>query len=293
MNTILPLPLCNDHLNSLLQLSKQANWNQTRDDWRYLLKQGCGWGISNGGTTAGIVASIIVLPYPPECSWISMVLVDAEHRRQGYATALMDVAIDYIVRHKLTPLLDATSGGQKVYQRMGFEHCWSYTRYQRLQCDKTIVQRMAPHSSQKQPHVRALSTYDWPAVIALDKLAFGASREPLLQHLFERSPHSARVAELSGKLTGFILGRDGDRAHYFGPLVSLDIQSATLLLGAVLSSCDEPVYIDLRDVHTDIAQWLAGIGFSRQRGFSRMAYQRDSAPGTDALSVLLAGPELG
>ena len=94
------------HLAGCLRLSQSANWNQNEADWRLMLGFGRGWGfITPDGTLA---ASTVALPYGAGFAWIAMVLVLPEHRRQGYASRLLRVALAEMEKQKRVSLLDAT-----------------------------------------------------------------------------------------------------------------------------------------------------------------------------------------
>src|SRR5262245_6869825 len=95
------------HLPGCLALSAAAGCNQNEADWRLMLRIGQGWGLEASGTLA---ASTLVLPYGA-FAWISMVLVLPEHRRRGYATRLLRVALEYLKTRNLIPILDATPAG--------------------------------------------------------------------------------------------------------------------------------------------------------------------------------------
>ncbi|HEX7250742.1 MAG TPA: GNAT family N-acetyltransferase, partial [Burkholderiales bacterium] len=150
-------------------LSKSANWNQNEADWRLMLEIGRGWGITlDDGTLA---ASTVVLPYG-SFAWVSMVLVLPGQRRQGFATQLLRAALADLKARGLTPILDATPAGREVYMQEGFRDSWGFRRFQ---LDAAIGAQ--EHSKP----VRALREADWPALLALDAQAFGASRERVLR----------------------------------------------------------------------------------------------------------------
>ena len=105
-------PLKDQHLAGCLALSRSANWNQNEADWRVMLAIGRGWGITLGD--GALAASTIVLPYGGSFAWISMVLVLPEHRRKGYATQLLQRALQENARLGVTSILDATPAGHAV-----------------------------------------------------------------------------------------------------------------------------------------------------------------------------------
>lgn len=276
--------LTSAHLPGCQALSKAANWNQNEADWRLMLEVGHGWGISLADGT--LAASTLVMPYG-RFSWVSMVLVLPEQRRRGFATRLLRTALADLARRKLTPILDATPAGREVYVREGFRDTWGFRRFQ---LDEALA------SPERASGVRPLRDADWPALLALDARAFGASRERVLRSLAARLPQAALVAEESGALAGYLLGRDGRGARQLGPLVARSAGAARALLAGALARVPAPVYLDLVDREPGIAAWLESLGFRFQRPFTRMVHGAGDAPVAPGDSMLVscpAGPELG
>jgi len=270
-----------EHLAKCLALSNSAQWNQNEADWRLMLGIGRGWGISLADGT--LAASTIVLPYG-SFAWVSMVLVLPEHRRKGYATQLLRVALADLKNRALTPILDATPAGREVYVQEGFSDTWGFRR---LQLNETIA------ALERSNAVRPLRATDWPELLALDARAFGASRERLLRSLAARLPQTALVAEENGILAGFLLGRDGREARQLGPLVARSSAAARALLAEALAQVPPPLYLDVVDREPGITAWLESLGLQFQRPFTRMVHGAPQAPGEAGLVFCPAGPELG
>lgn len=258
-----------EHLGGCLALSSSAGWNQNEADWRLMLGMGHGWGISLPDGT--LAASTLVLPYGKDFAWVSMVLVLPEHRRKGYASRLLRVALADLESRGLTAVLDATPAGREVYRQEGFRDTWGFKRY-------AMSNRLEARSA-----MRPLREEDWRWVLALDAQAFGASREMLLRSLAQRLPEAALVVE--GR--GFILGREGREARQIGPLIAADREAAMSLLCAGLAAVQPPVYLDL------VERLPAPPGSVFQRPFTRMVHGSQPAPGNEKLVFLVAGPELG
>jgi ribosomal protein S18 acetylase RimI-like enzyme len=200
-----------------------------------------------------------------------MVLVLPEQRRKGYASRLLRVALADLESRGLTAVLDATPAGREVYRREGFRDTWGFRRY-------VLSNRVETGST-----ARSLREQDWPWILDLDALAFGAGREMLLRSLAQRLPEAALVVE--GR--GFILGREGREARQVGPLIAVDREAAMSLLAAGLRSVQPPVYLDLVD------RVPAPPGSVFQRPFTRMVHGPSPAPGDEKLVYCVAGPELG
>jgi GNAT superfamily N-acetyltransferase len=265
-----------EHLAGCLALSQAANWNQNEADWRLMLETGHGWGISLADGT--LAASTLVIPFG-NFAWVSMVLVLPEHRRMGYASRLLRVAISDLEKRDLIPVLDATPAGREVYRQEGFRDTWGFKRY---------ALRRRIHA-ERNDGARAIRERDWKGMLALDALAFGASRERLLRALARRLPPAA----LTAGEKGFLLGRDGREAIQLGPLVARDEQTALSLLSQALRAVEPPLYIDVVDHAPAVRDWLEAHGFSLQRSFTRMVRGAERAPGNEKLLFLVAGPELG
>lgn len=260
-----------EHIAGCVALSAAANWNQNEADWRLMLAMGRGWGLSLEAT---LVASTLVLPYG-KFAWISMVLVLPEHRRKGYATRLLRVAIAELQASRLTPILDATPAGREVYRLEGFRDTWSF-------------KRLALPQGARAGNGQAGESIVWRKALELDREAFGGDREWLLRALQKRLPQCAL-----GAPGGFVLGREGREASQIGPLIARDEASALALLQQALGKVAAPLYVDVVDHAPRMQEWLQARGFVFQRPFTRMVHGAGRAPGNEKLVYLVAGPELG
>ena len=152
-----------EHLAGCLALSASAGWNQNEADWRLMLGMGHGWGISLPDGT--LAASTLVLPYGSDFAWVSMVLVLPGHRRKGYASRLLRVALADLESRGLTAVLDATPAGREVYRQEGFRDTWGFKRYVLSNQSKAAANQ-----------VRRIHDRDWPWILELDRA--GVRREP-------------------------------------------------------------------------------------------------------------------
>jgi ribosomal protein S18 acetylase RimI-like enzyme len=272
--------LAEQHLPGCLRLSQSANWNQNEADWRLMLGFGRGWGITAADGT--LAASTVALPYGAGFAWIAMVLVLPEHRRQGYASRLLRVALAEMEKQKRVSLLDATPAGHEVYVQEGFRDFWSFKRFS-----------IAKAFGAKEELI-PLDGSHWTRILALDNVAFGGGREPVLRNLAGRQPKVALVATHDGEIAGFVLAREGREALQIGPLVARDPETARRLLGGALANVAGPVYVDIADHATGLQAWAMQQGFAIQRPFTRMAHGPGAyAPGDASLVFCPAGPELG
>ena len=292
---------------SLLALSQAAHWNQTPDDWAWMLANGRTRALQQADT---LVASTLVLPWPPADSarrvdetvssslaWISMVLVLPEHRGHGHATRLLQESLAWLAQspqQHLLPVLDATPAGRPVYMKLGFSDAWSFTRWEH----RTRLRSVAPKAAKDLLEVGGTEA-SHPirgALCKLDCQAFGANRHKLLDDLIRRAPTLAMALGEPHAIRGFMLARPGRVATQLGPLVARDAATARELVDQALARVDGPVFIDIPDSRRELADYLVTRGFSAQRPFTRMALGRNTRSLDRECSATVwavAGPELG
>ena len=256
---------------SAMRLKEAAGWNQTEADWRRLLwlePNGCFGAIKDGrlvGTTTTTIYG--------ELAWIGMVLVDSQHRRQGIAAQLMNVALDYLRDKVETIKLDATSLGQPVYEKFGFRV-------------ESVVERWS--GTGNSTGRASIDHEPLQDLLKLDRLAFNADRSKLIERLIDE----ACVAPIliSG---GYALARSGTRKTYVGPVVANDAQVAEVLLDRMFSElAGRDVYVDLNKECSLDASVLLDRGFVKERDLIRMVKGGPSQK-TSPLVVAIAGPEVG
>ncbi|MGG5821470.1 GNAT family N-acetyltransferase [Falsiroseomonas sp. HW251] len=256
-------------------LSAMAGWNQNEQDWRVFLEDGAAMALDDGSGPA-LAATGAVLPFGRGLAWISMILVRPDRRRQGLATAMMrwaTGALDAVA----CVALDATPDGRAVYRRLGFRDALEFARWR------------LPGVPEAGARVRPLREEDWPALLALDMEAFGASRAALLHGFAPRLPQGAWIAEDG---SGFALARDGLHAPQIGPVVARDPATAIALIAAARRAIGAPVLLDLADAATEVAAALRLVGGETLRPFTRMT-RGAALPGRAEQLIAMAGPEFG
>ena len=188
----------------------------------------------------------------------------------------------------MTALLDATEAGRTVYGPLGFQDLYTISRWEHA-CSPGA---RAPDEANTA--IRPLSAADLDGLTAWDHTRSGARRARVLGHCWQAAPHLAHLAEdTGGNRVGYGLGRPGHRATQLGPIIADDAATAELLIQHVLARITGLVYIDVPDAQTAFKQALIDAGFTRQRGFMRMA-KGAAAPLPRPTSIYaIAGPDLG
>lgn len=266
-------------------LSVEAGWNQTVEDWRFLL--GAGRGIGVRDAAGRWIGTAVALPLGARLAWLCMVLVARDARRQGIGTHLLRRSIEAVRASRAVTGLDATELGRPVYRPLGFEDLYTISRWRREGGDRLPP---VPQACL----VRRLAAADFPALTAFDERHSGMSRGTVLGHLAARAPNRAFVAVNEGRLVGYALGRPGRLAAQVGPVMAVDGEVALALFHHALGASTEPTMIDVPDGHGVAVRWLQAGGAVRERGFTRMTLGEPPAGLGDAACIFaLAGPELG
>ncbi len=262
------------------RLVKEADWNQTPDDWLFFIRRGKPACYVDPADR--VVATAAVLPYGSRFGWISMVLVSKSWRRRGIASRLLAWCIDQLKSEGLVPVLDATPEGEAVYRDLGFA---GGVNLHRWRANAIAAGRPSGGSARQVSG----GIPDSPA--GCDRQAFGADRRFLLADIARRS--GARCWRSGGDGTGFLLSRRGRTARHIGPVCADSETTARHLLQAELSLISGPAIIDVPDPHGAIADLLCEAGFTPQRPFIRMQLGRQQPFGDVSRTFAIAGPEYG
>lgn len=266
-------------------LSTEIGWNQTTEDWRYMLEHGEGFGRTD--TDGKLIASAMALPYGA-FGWVCMVLVSPDHRRRGIAKGLMDKVVTQLADNGIVAGLDATPAGREVYSQIGFDDVYGLKRME-LQAAAQFT-----NESERTPvRIEPITPDQMDEVSNYDSVLFGGDRSALLRHLHGRQPNLAFAAWAGQWMAGYVLGRDGRVATQIGPVVAEDDDIAVALAERALRNVKGPVFIDATERNVTVVEWLLERGFQHQRPYTRMLYNRRE-PFDDAERIFaVAGPELG
>ncbi len=276
--------LSENDLTEAVQIIKPANWNQTKQDWQRLIRlepQGCfaAW------VEGRLVATITTTIYGTELAWIGMMIVAQEYRRRGLATKLMHMAMEYLRAKGVTTVkLDATPLGQPVYEALGFVSEGLIERWEAVARPVNTANGLSFLEMELGAELRAF-----------DREAFQANRARVLTTLLR----DCCVAPLAfttpnGRLQGYALARQGAAAHYIGPVVATNDQTALLLLDGIMNQlAGKKVYLDFYTGFGAESDALLQHGFVRQRALVRMRYGKNNSAGASAMVLAIAGPELG
>ena len=265
-------------IESGLDLCRFAGWNQLENDWKMFLQlapRGARVAINDENKVIGTVATIA---YENRFSWIGMVLVHPEMKRQGIGTNLLREALN-ILQNQETVKLDATPAGREVYLKFDFRDEYNLSRMMATGLN-IPTQRGA----------RSIRHDDFDSILETDEIVFGASRKNLLSLLQKNAPQFCFVSNDSNR--SYCFGRNGYNFTQIGPVIATDLEQAISVAAAALNNTKGPVILDVIK-GSAFAQWLSSIGFMEQRDLIRMYRGPNKYPGEPSKQFAILGPEFG
>ncbi|MDD5678957.1 MAG: GNAT family N-acetyltransferase [Kiritimatiellae bacterium] len=173
------------------------------------------------------VATSSVLPLGRNNTWIGMILVHPEVRRQGIANAMMQACVRYALEQgKVINGLDATPMGNTVYGAVGYVDSYRIWR---------SVYQLAEFAGKPYDRQRTnpMTEADLPEVIRYDASAF-LKRENILRKLFEDGTGGCFVYRNdAGTVQGYCYSRPGRLRPFVGPFIADNEEIARHLFTAV------------------------------------------------------------
>ena len=257
------------------QLSTEAGWNQTAEDWGMLIDlapEGC-LGIIVGGELA---STATLLCYGRGLAWIGMVLTRIAFRGRGYARRLLTETLTLADQMKIESVkLDATEQGRPLYEKLGFRPEQPVERWAKTE----------PSSASSADPISAneAAPENWHAA---DTAAFGVDRTALLESL------AIRYAPLtSGR--SYLLTRPGRLTHYLGPGVAESPAVARALVSRALLIPNRGGFSwDILIENTAAMTLAQDLGFTPKRHLLRMVRGQELR-GQEQSIFAIAGFELG
>ena len=258
-----------------LELSIEAGWNQTAEDWQMLIDlapENC-LAIEVDGELA---ATATLFCYGRRLAWVGMVLTRIAYRGRGFARRLLNETLTMADRMQIDSVkLDATDQGQPLYEKLGFRAEQPVERWARP------ASTAAPGSNVSQ----TANTTDkkW---LAADSPAFGLDRTQLLQALAKRNaPRSLGHS--------YLLSRLGRLTNYLGPCVADTAATAHALMCLALQTPNSTGFSwDILTQNSSAVALARELNFVPKRHLLRMVRGKDLR-GHEQNIYAIAGFELG
>ena len=199
--------------------------------------------------------------------WIGLVATMPGFERRGIATAITAFLGDVLGGHGCAPVLDASTAGGPVYERMGFADC-GLTRV-------LVFAGRRVRASKAHRACAELTAADFDEVVAYDATRFGALRPVVLSTLVDQHPRRALVLRRGGKVVGYLVAQESTLA----PVIADDPESLSGLLGAALRLhwlSPPRICVPPDSGHLDS---LLALGFEQRRALRHMQRGIGELPG--------------
>lgn len=283
LSSVILRPMTVDDIAGGLRLSIEEGWNQTEDDWQFLIKTKENICIV-AEHRKKIIGTTTIANYRNDVAWIGMVLVDKECRGKGVSKLLLENILKRLDKFKSIKL-DATPSGLKVYEKFGFKKEYTITR---------MVAGSLHSFTNENDSVENVSEGEIQQIIDLDKKVFGIDRSELIDTLAKMFPKKVFALKQNGMIKGFALGRKGSKYHHIGPVIAKNFNNAKKLVSKALQELNKmPVVADVLNDKIEVISFLEKSGFKKQREFTRMYKNENVFVGNPKQYYLICGPEFG
>lgn len=246
------LPMTEEHIPRLHELSIAVNWPHRPEDWAVALA--LGQGVIAFDEIGRPVSSAMVFPLGEEITHIGMVITSPRLQNHGSARWLME---EMLSRSKGTiRRLNATKAAYNLYLSMGFQPQGLVYQHQ------GIAKALSGDLAEEDSRVRPMTETDFDAVKHIDQLGFGSDRHHVLDHLLPLS--ETFVLEDGGEIKGYAFCRRFGRGHVLGPVVAESEGDAVALIRPLIARHDGAfLRMDTRNAGGPLqtALELAGMSF--------------------------------
>jgi predicted N-acetyltransferase YhbS len=228
-------------------LSLDRSWPPAERQWQLLLEQAEVFGI-DAPDGHGLAGSVVLGRYGTELASVGMMLVASRYGRRGLGRALLEHLLE--AAEAGTVYLTATAAGRPLYDKLGFRP---------IRASAQFAGEFVPEPG-GQAVTRPARESDLPAILDLDRAAFGADRGFLLRHL--ASGFASEIRLLPDRAGYAAAWHTGDLT-IIGPVIAPDVRSARSLISDLAASVTGPVRVDIDPDRPGLPGWVAGRGLSR------------------------------
>ena len=258
-------------LKRCVALSVDRGWSPERSKWSLLLAASEVFGV-DAPDGRGLAGAVVLTRWSPDLASVGMMLVAARYGRRGLGRALMEYLLAAAGENAVVTLF-ATDMGRPLYEKLGFtpvRRNVSFLGRFRPTADEDNskkrgalgrARRLAPSGGPDSPGlVRPAGRADMPAILAVDRAAFGADRSAIIGRLPGFADRIAVIEHVHG-IDGFAAAwRNHVTSTVIGPLVAPDPEAATRLIAELAARARTPVRLDLDPDRPELPAWAHGHG---------------------------------
>lgn len=256
-------------LTHCVTLSIDRGWAPEKAKWALLLTETEAFGVD--APDGGLAGCVVLARYGPDLASVGMMLVAARYGRRGLGRALMEHLL--AAAGGVTVTLFATDLGRPLYEKLGFRA---------IRRSVAFVGTFRPERPERgeadpaRPADRLATEADMPAILDIDKAAFGADRSRLLLRL----PGFAEQFRVLGTgspgtgsaVAGYAAAWRTETTTVIGPVVAPDSAGARQLITGLASRARGQVRLDLDPDRPELPRWAFARGLQPVSRNAVMAY---------------------
>jgi len=238
-------------------LAESREWGAEESKWDLLFEVGEVYGIEDADKR--LLATAVLTRYGTQLAAVSMVVVAADHERQGYGTAIMQHVLEQAAG--ATVMLHSTQAGRPLYESLGFEPFGTVeTHFGRF--DPTGVTMGGSHPAE---------AADLLQIARLDHEVYGVHRTAVVKRLADFTERLRVLRNDEGLITGYgATWRNGD-VTMIGPVIAPDFAGARDLIADLADGVEGDLRVDVDSEADDLSAWVCGHGLKSGSACTNMA----------------------
>ena len=243
-----------DDLKRCVALSVDRGWSPERSKWSLLLTASEAFGV-DAPDGRGLAGAVVLTRWGPDLASVGMMLVAARYGRRGLGRALMEHVL--AEAGDATVTLFATDLGRPLYEKLGFlpvrRNVSFVGEFRPGRTDASgpagAADAVGPAAAES---TRAATEADLPAILAVDRAAFGADRAHVLTRLPGFADRIAVLADGSGYAAAW---RNTPSSTVIGPLIAPDAEAAKRLIVDLAAHAHGTIRLDLDPDRPELPAW--------------------------------------
>jgi N-acetylglutamate synthase-like GNAT family acetyltransferase len=230
----------------------------------------------------GLAGTVVITRWGADCAAIGLMIVASRYGGRGLGRTLMGHALD-TAGEGVGVSLFATSSGRPLYDKLGFRPVRRSIAFRGRFRVRPQPRWRAPGEARAAAagapgRIRVAAEADLPQILALDRVAYGADREPMLS----RMPGFAEkflVFEADEGVTGYAAAWRTEMYLMVGPLMAPDAGAARRLVTELAADSPVEVRLDLDPDRPELPGWARAHGLAPTERTTVMTHGGPTPPG--------------
>jgi GNAT superfamily N-acetyltransferase len=254
-----------DDLRSCAALAVDRGWWPERAKWSLMLGACEAFGI-DAPDGQGLAGTVVLTRWGDDCAAIGMMLIASRYGGQGLGRALMEHVLRAAEEVAAVSLF-ATGAGRPLYEKLGFRPVRRSVAFrghfrvgpQTNNGRKRAARAEAASLAGSWGNVRVATEADLPAILTLDRAAYGADRGRILTRLPAFAERIV-VLEASEGIVGYGAAWRTEAYTMIGPLMAADGAAASRLVMELAADSKVAVRLDLDPDRSELPRWARAHG---------------------------------